>query len=76
MLQISSININGSCKEANHKSDVAYFSASYSDNGSFTVNKNVMDKEIYEANKEQIDADFADFEQKVMQYIQNISMQE
>ena len=48
--------------------DVAYFNASYSKNGNFSVNMSVNDKKTYESNKVQVDADFEEFKSKADEY--------
>lgn len=74
MLNITSINIGGTCKSQNDEIEVAYFNASYSKSGNLSVNKTVVNKDAYDNNKEQIESDFAEFEKKAVQYINSMDL--
>lgn len=74
MLDITSVNIGGTCKTQPDEIEVAYFNASYSKNGNLSVNKTIINKDVYDNSKEQIESDFADFEQKAVKYFNSINI--
>ena len=47
---------------------VAYFNASISEDGNFSISKSITDKDTYKVNQEQCDTDYAEFEAKAMEY--------
>ena len=63
------ISINGtSTVEVNGvKTPVAYFNAQIQADGKYNINKSIQNVDAYKANKEQVDADFTEFEQKVFE---------
>lgn len=64
MLNVTkSISISGTSEI--EKKVVVSFSASIPSTGSISLNKSIMDKKTYLANKEECDSDYANFEAKV-----------
>ena len=63
------ISINGtSTVEVNGvKTPVAYFNAQTQSDGKYNINQSIQNVDAYKANKEQADADFTEFEQKVFE---------
>ena len=63
------ISINGtSTVEVNGvKTPVAYFNAQIQSDGKYNINQSIQNVDAYKANKEQADADFTEFEQKVFE---------
>ena len=71
MLSIQkSINFSGtSTVEVNGvKTPVAYFNAQIQSDGKYNINQSIQNVDAYKANKEQADADFTEFEQKVFEF--------
>ena len=71
MLSIQkSINFSGTSSiEVNDvKTPVAYFNAQIQSDGKYNINKSIQNVDAYKANKEQADADFTEFEQKVFEF--------
>lgn len=70
MLNMGSININATSRI--EETDVVYFNASFSpaNNGNYNISKNITNIAVYEANKEICDADYALFEQKAKQMVE------
>lgn len=66
MLKMGSISINGTSQVDGM--DAVYFNASFSENGTYTISKNVSNAFVYEANKAECDADYAEFEAKAKGY--------
>ena len=66
MLNMGSININGT-SQINEKV-IVYFGASYNggQNKSFSATKNISDMDTYLANQKQCDADYSEFESAAM----------
>ena len=58
----SSIEVNGV------KTPVAYFNAQIQSDGKYNINQSIQNVDAYKANKEQVDADFTEFEQKVFEF--------
>lgn len=56
------INGTASVKNADEEIPVVYMSASISEDGNTNINKNVVNKDIYEANKADIRNDMAAFD--------------
>lgn len=58
------ISVNGSSTvTVNEKDTVAMtMNASINENGSFSINKYIQNKDVYLANKDSVDADYAAFE--------------
>lgn len=63
MLKTGATNISAICKIDGV--DVAYFTASYSSQNSYTITKNVTDYAKYAENQTECDSDYAEFEEKV-----------
>ena len=63
------ISINGtSTVEVNGvKTPVSYFNAQIQSDGKYNINKSIQNADAYKANKEQVDADFTEFDQKVFE---------
>ena len=63
------ISINGtSTVEVNGvKTPVAYLNAQIQSDGKYNINKSIQNVDAYKANKEQVDADFTEFDQKVFE---------
>ena len=57
----SSIEVNGV------KTPVAYFNAQIQSDGKCNINQSIQNVDAYKANKEQVDADFTEFDQKVFE---------
>ena len=57
----SSIEVNGV------KTPVAYFNAQIQSDGKYNINQSIQNVDAYKANKEQVDADFTEFDQKVFE---------
>lgn len=72
MLKMGSINISATSRI--NDTDVAYFSASFSDNNgrNYTISKNIANISVYESNKAECDADYTEFEQKAMEVAEQI----
>lgn len=72
MLKMGSINISATSRISDM--DVAYFSASFSDNngGNYTISKNIANISVYEENKVECDADYTEFEQKATEVAEQI----
>ena len=64
------ISINGtSTVEVNGvKTPVAYFNAQIQSDGKDNISQSIQNVDAYKANKEQADADFTEFEQKVFEF--------
>ena len=73
MLDMGSVSINGTSQIEGKA--VVYFSASYngSQANSFSSAKSVSDVEAYLANRQQCDADYAEFDATAMDMIQRLS---
>ncbi len=62
MLKMGNVNINGTSQIAGK--DAVYFNASFSDgSGNYIISKNITDVEAYNANEDECNADYAEFEQ-------------
>lgn len=48
---------------------VMYMSATITSNGDVNINQSIRNKELYIANQETVDADYADFKKSVMTYV-------
>lgn len=72
MLKMGSINISATSRI--NDTDVAYFSASFSDNngGNYTVSKSISNISAYNENQSECDADYTEFEQKAMEVAEQI----
>ena len=57
----SSIEVNGV------KTPVAYFNAQIQSDGKYNINQSIQKVDAYKANKEQVDADFTEFDQKAFE---------
>lgn len=56
--------------KANAESELlAMMSAQIDTNGTFTINKYIIDKDLYNANSDMIKKDFKDFEETVYEFI-------
>lgn len=69
MLNIGSISINGTSRIDGK--DVAYLGASFSvcDGGNYSITKNITDRTLCDANSNQCEADYAEFENMIMEYM-------
>ncbi len=66
MLNVNSISMDATSRI--NEVDVVHFTASvYGANKTYTVTKDIWDKDSYVTNKEQCDADYASFEEKVLE---------
>ncbi len=72
MLNMGSININGTSQI--EEKTVVYFNASNngSQNKGYSSTKNISDMEVYLANQEQCDADYAEFDAAAMDIMSRI----
>lgn len=59
MLKMGSININGTSRI--REVDVMYFNASFSDGGNESFTENITNRELYNANQTECDADYDAF---------------
>lgn len=66
MLSMGSLTVNATSKI--DERDIAYFSASFNPDGNYNVNKNVVDKAVWDANAVECEADFTEFEAKANEY--------
>lgn len=60
---VSTINVNA--QSAIDGKTVAYFNGLIKEDKTFNITKNIQDSELYFANEEACEADFAEFEDKV-----------
>lgn len=75
MLKMGSINMNGTSRVG--EVDVMYFNASFSETGgneSFT--ENITNRELYNANKAQCDADYGEFKAAAREAVAQMSASE
>lgn len=59
MLKMGSININGTSRIG--EVDVMYFNASFSDGGNESFTENITNRELYNSNQTECDADYDAF---------------
>lgn len=52
---------------------VMYMNASINPNGTFNVNKSIQNKDLYFANTDSVDADYADFNKTVVAEAKSLS---
>ena len=53
----------------NKQNTVMYMNATITSGGDVNINQSIRDKELYIANQEEVDADFAEFKVTVMSYV-------
>lgn len=66
------INMNFSGTSTENEEVLASFNASYSGEKSVYISVSIMDKDVYAANKNKIDADLAHFTEQVMTTIADV----
>ena len=66
MLNVNSISMDATSR-INEVDIVHFYGSLYGENNTYNVTKDVYDKDSYIANKVQCDADYASFEEKVLE---------
>ena len=74
MLKMGSININGTSRIG--EVDVMYFNASFSDGGNESFTENITNRELYNVNQTECDADYDDFKARARAAVAQMNVSE
>lgn len=74
MLKMGSININGTSRIG--EVDVMYFNASFSDGGNESFTESITNRELYNANQTECDADYDAFKEQARASVAQMNTEE